>query len=334
MADLKAVCDLARELSVSPVTCIECATNNCINVRRVAAILTATQETRFRDIDLVEQLRLRMGRDRWAERVGTASDPVRSQPKCGCCACCEQFFLFQPGQTTTTSAGAAWCVWHVVREACVTPSIYRVPQGWHRQADRRTRGSLGGVIGAVPLRSRSALRANARRRGRRHGRRPDGLSWPRIWATHRLGPNRSNPVPLAGVEPHASPRRTDGNPHARAGAEPVSVWMGRGDSWSEDPRRSRDAKRLRSSLTAPPYADDASTKGSDMPVEALQVRTWARGEGLTVANRGRLSTDVVAAFLHAHPASARTAALEIGFPISARGRIAWGTCGELAALIR
>lgn len=71
-----------------------------------------------------------------------------------------------------------------------------------------------------------------------------------------------------------------------------------------------------------------------MRYEPSDVRAWAHRTGEPVASRGRLSTELVTAYLVANPPVARELAAEYGVSVSSRGRVALSTCEELAALVR
>lgn len=71
-----------------------------------------------------------------------------------------------------------------------------------------------------------------------------------------------------------------------------------------------------------------------MLYEPSDVRAWARSMGQPVAVRGRLSYEVVVAYLIANPKVARTLAVAHGLTVPARGRVGMATCEELALLVR
>jgi hypothetical protein len=71
-----------------------------------------------------------------------------------------------------------------------------------------------------------------------------------------------------------------------------------------------------------------------MTYHPSDVRTWAMETGEPVPARGRLSYQVVTAYLLAHPQVARPLAAEHGVHVSARGKVSLGTCEELAVLLR
>ena len=74
--------------------------------------------------------------------------------------------------------------------------------------------------------------------------------------------------------------------------------------------------------------------GSEMGYYPSEVRAWAHEVGEPVAERGRLSRGVVAAYLKANPRVARVVAAEHGLRTSVRGSVSLATCEELAALVR
>ena len=74
--------------------------------------------------------------------------------------------------------------------------------------------------------------------------------------------------------------------------------------------------------------------GSAMTYQPSDVRAWAFGTGLPVAERGRLSHRVVTAYLKANPQVARELAAECGVAAPTRGAVSLATCEELAALVR
>ncbi len=71
-----------------------------------------------------------------------------------------------------------------------------------------------------------------------------------------------------------------------------------------------------------------------MQLDPSDVRAWATAEHVPVAARGRLSYDVVIAYLKAHPSVARGVASEHGVPVSTRGAVSLATCEELALIVR
>lgn len=64
------------------------------------------------------------------------------------------------------------------------------------------------------------------------------------------------------------------------------------------------------------------------------IRAWAQEVGEPVAGRGRLSYQVIAAYLKAHPQITRGLAADHGVSVSARGAISWASCEELTRLMR
>ena len=64
------------------------------------------------------------------------------------------------------------------------------------------------------------------------------------------------------------------------------------------------------------------------------VRAWAHSTGEPVAERGRLSYDVVTAYLKANPQVTRALAAEHGIDVPARGAVSLASCEELAVLVR
>ncbi len=66
-------------------------------------------------------------------------------------------------------------------------------------------------------------------------------------------------------------------------------------------KQSRPRKRLRarSSATPAPASRSAAAK-STAPVSTLELRSWARQNGFTVSERGRVATKVIAAYRAAH----------------------------------
>lgn len=71
-----------------------------------------------------------------------------------------------------------------------------------------------------------------------------------------------------------------------------------------------------------------------MTYEPSEVRAWAHEAGEQVAERGRLSYQVVTAYLKANPQVARELASEHDVPISSRGAVSLATCEEIALLVR
>ena len=74
--------------------------------------------------------------------------------------------------------------------------------------------------------------------------------------------------------------------------------------------------------------------GNAMGYQPSEVRVWAQQAGEPVAGRGRLSYEVVTAYLMANPQVTRGLAAEHGVHISTRGRVSQATCEELAVLVR
>jgi hypothetical protein len=74
--------------------------------------------------------------------------------------------------------------------------------------------------------------------------------------------------------------------------------------------------------------------GNAMGYQPSEVRAWAHAVGEPAADRGRLSYQVVTAYLMANPHITRGLAVELGVHISSRGRVSQATCEELAALVR
>lgn len=79
---------------------------------------------------------------------------------------------------------------------------------------------------------------------------------------------------------------------------------------------------------------DAMRMGIAMAYEPSQVRAWAQRAGMPVGTRGRLSYEVVTAYLVAHPSVARELASELGITISSRGKVSQTACEELATFVR
>jgi len=71
-----------------------------------------------------------------------------------------------------------------------------------------------------------------------------------------------------------------------------------------------------------------------MKYHPSDVRAWASDAGEPIAARGRLSHEVVTAYLKANPSVARELATEYGVRIPARGAVSRATCEELAVLVR
>ena len=80
--------------------------------------------------------------------------------------------------------------------------------------------------------------------------------------------------------------------------------------------------------------DTRARIGNAMTYRPSDVRAWAQETGEPVAGRGRLSYDVVTAYLMANPQVTRGLAVEHGLHISTRGRVSRATCEELAVLVR
>jgi hypothetical protein len=73
---------------------------------------------------------------------------------------------------------------------------------------------------------------------------------------------------------------------------------------------------------------------NQMTYRPSDVRAWAQEAGEPVAERGRLSYEVVTAYLKANPQITRQLAAEYGVAAPARGAVSLATCGELAVLVR
>ena len=71
-----------------------------------------------------------------------------------------------------------------------------------------------------------------------------------------------------------------------------------------------------------------------MTYHPSDVRAWAKEAGEPIAKRGRLSYEVVTAYLKANPSVARELAAEYGVHASTRGAVGRVTCEELAVLVR
>ena len=67
-----------------------------------------------------------------------------------------------------------------------------------------------------------------------------------------------------------------------------------------------------------------------MTYEPSEVRAWAHEAGEQVAERGRLSYQVVTAYLKANPQVARELASEHDVPVPSRGAVSLATCEEIA----
>ena len=74
--------------------------------------------------------------------------------------------------------------------------------------------------------------------------------------------------------------------------------------------------------------------GNTMRYQPSEVRAWAQQAGEPVASRGRLSYEVVTAYLLANPQVTRGLAAEHGVRTPTRGRVSQATCEELAVLVR
>jgi hypothetical protein len=66
---------------------------------------------------------------------------------------------------------------------------------------------------------------------------------------------------------------------------------------------------------------------------ARDIREYARNEGMTVGNRGRLAPEVKVAYFAAHPAEARALAAEKGVTIAAKGKISDESLSALSRTI-
>ena len=71
-----------------------------------------------------------------------------------------------------------------------------------------------------------------------------------------------------------------------------------------------------------------------MTYQPSHVRAWAHETGEPVAERGRLSYEVVTAYLKANPSVTRELAAEHGVRTAPRGAVSLATCEELAVLVR
>ena len=74
--------------------------------------------------------------------------------------------------------------------------------------------------------------------------------------------------------------------------------------------------------------------GNAMTYHPSAVRAWAHETGEPVAERGRLSYEVVTAYLKANPSVTRALAAECGVHTPARGGVSLATCEALAVLVR
>jgi hypothetical protein len=71
-----------------------------------------------------------------------------------------------------------------------------------------------------------------------------------------------------------------------------------------------------------------------MTYQPSDVRAWAHEAGEPVAERGRLSYEIVIAYLKSNPRVTRELAAEHGVYAPARGAVSIATCEELAVLVR
>jgi len=71
-----------------------------------------------------------------------------------------------------------------------------------------------------------------------------------------------------------------------------------------------------------------------MTYHPSDARAWALESGEPVSAHGRLSYQVVTAYLRAHPKITRSLAAECGVDVSARGAISIATVEELTVLVR
>jgi hypothetical protein len=71
-----------------------------------------------------------------------------------------------------------------------------------------------------------------------------------------------------------------------------------------------------------------------MTYHPSHVRAWAHETGEPVAERGRLSYEVITAYLKANPSVTRAVAAEHGVHTAARGAVSQATCEELAVFLR
>jgi hypothetical protein len=71
-----------------------------------------------------------------------------------------------------------------------------------------------------------------------------------------------------------------------------------------------------------------------MTYHPSDVRAWAYETGEPVAERGRLSYEVVTAYLKANPQITRAIAAEYGVDVPARGAVSLASCEELAVILR
>jgi hypothetical protein len=70
-------------------------------------------------------------------------------------------------------------------------------------------------------------------------------------------------------------------------------------STAEDPG-TRKAPRTRTSATRGRTGKRSAAAKSSAPVSTLELRSWARQNGFTVSERGRVATKVIAAYRAAH----------------------------------
>lgn len=71
-----------------------------------------------------------------------------------------------------------------------------------------------------------------------------------------------------------------------------------------------------------------------MTYRPSDVRAWAQESGEPVAERGRLSYELVTAYLKANPKITRELAAEYGVHAPPRGAVSLATCEELAVFVR
>lgn len=69
---------------------------------------------------------------------------------------------------------------------------------------------------------------------------------------------------------------------------------------AEKPRRSRKAPRASASAPRGGAGKRGAAARSSAPVSTLELRSWARQNGFTVSERGRVATQVIAAYRAAH----------------------------------
>jgi len=89
----------------------------------------------------------------------------------------------------------------------------------------------------------------------------------------------------------------------------------------------------RNSATIKPTAKNVESWETPM-LNLTEVRTWAEGQGITTGKRGRLGRPVIAAFLAAHPKTARQVAALVGVEVGKRGRLSPATVASIAALVK